>query len=89
MPTALPRIQVTRTPELEAALEVAAREWPDAPLSERVSRLATAGARAVSGAEAAARHEMERRSAVEKYRGAFADAFPPGYLEELRKDWPE
>jgi len=89
MPTALKRIQVTRTPELESALETAARLWPGAPLSERLTRLATMGAEAASGAEEAARRELARREATAKYQGAFADAFPAGYLEELRKDWRE
>ncbi|WP_375384368.1 hypothetical protein [uncultured Microbacterium sp.] len=82
MPTALPRIQVTRTPELDRALEVAARMWPDAPLSERITRLAELGADAVSGAEQTARAEGLRR-----LRELTADLYQPGYLHDLREDW--
>lgn len=85
----LRRVQVTRTPELERALAIAAQRWPDAPLSERLTRLATIGADSVSAAEEAMRRRSQRREVLEKYRGAFADAYPPDYLEELRKDWPE
>lgn len=89
MPTTLPRLQVTRTPEVERALEVGARLWPGIPLSERLARLAAMGADAASGAEERLRQETTRREALQRYRGAFVDAYPSGYLEELRKDWPE
>ncbi|MFT4136605.1 hypothetical protein [Microbacterium sp.] len=89
MPTALRRIQITRTPEVERALAVGQRMWPDLPLSERIARLAVLGAETASGAEEAVRRQQQRREALVRYRGAFADAYPPGYLEELREDWPE
>lgn len=87
MPTTLRRIQVTRTPEVEDALEVAARLWPAASLSERLARLASLGAQSVSGAEEAVRRH--RADALGRLRDLTADLYPEGYLEDLRKDWPE
>jgi hypothetical protein len=85
VPTALRRIQVTLTPEVDHALEVAAAEWPDAPLSELLAKLAV---------EAASRREDERsarrearRAALRATQGTFD--YPPDHLEKLREDWPE
>ncbi|MFT3799002.1 hypothetical protein [Microbacterium sp.] len=89
MPTTLQRIQVTRTPEVNHALEVAERLWPELRMSERLARLAALGAEAASGAESAARARADRLRVLEKHRGAFADAYPQGYLESLRADWPQ
>ncbi|MFT4229328.1 MAG: hypothetical protein QM602_03460 [Microbacterium sp.] len=87
MPTALPRIQVTQTEPVARALDVAAREWPGVPRSELVARLLVRGGASVEAARAARR--AERRKALLESRGTFADAYPPGYLDELRKDWPD
>lgn len=87
MPTTLPRIQVTQTPELAAGLELAAKEWPGASRSELVARLAEAGTEILAARRAARR--AERRKALEQTRGMFGpDVYPPGYLDELRQDWP-
>lgn len=86
MPTTLRRIQVTRTPEVEGALDVAARLWPTASLSERLARLAALGAQSVSGAEETVRRH--RREALDRLRDLTADLYPEGYLEDLREDWP-
>lgn len=87
MATTHPRIQVTQSPELAAGLELAAKEWPGASRSELVARLAEAGTETLTAKRAARR--AERRKVLEETRGKYADAYPKGYLEKLRKDWPE
>lgn len=87
VPTVLPRFQVTETPEIERALRIAEREWPEASRSERVQRLFRAGADAVE-AEAAERR-AQRLGAVDFSSGSLTVEYEPGYLERLRDEWPE
>jgi hypothetical protein len=49
--------------------------------------LAEAGTETLAAKRAARREE--RRRALQETRGMFADVYPPRYLEEPRKDWPE
>ena len=87
MPTLRPRFQVTETPEVERALRVAERAWPDVSRAERVLRLFRAGADAVE-AQQAERHAA-RRAAVDFSSGSLDIAYEPDYLERLRSEWPE
>lgn len=85
MPTTKPRLQVTETPELTAALDAACAKAPDEPRSQVLARLA------LEGFAARADSEVERRTArllaLHNLTTKFAHVYPPGYLEELRKDW--
>ncbi len=86
MPTARPRYQVTETPEVARALDLAARRWPGEPRSRLLLRLINVGGDTVEhdhGAEADAHH-----AAVLASSGRYAEAFGPGYLTQLRADWP-
>ncbi len=86
MPTKRRRHQLTETEALSSALELAARVWPEdaARPSRLLARLIGAGAEAIRTAE----RRERRRATLPRYRGAFADAYPAGYLEEVRHGWP-
>lgn len=89
MPTTRPRHTLTEDDALGVALEDAGRRWPDeeAALSRLALRLLEEGGTTVEGDEQA--RIEERRRAVADTAGMFTGLYPPGYLEELRKDWPE
>lgn len=85
MPTTRPRHQVTETPEVARALDVAARRWPGRSRGALVTLLLVEGARSVEDGD---RHAREaRREKLARLAGGFH--YEPGYLEELRKDRPE
>jgi hypothetical protein len=87
MPTTRPRFQVTETPEIERALRVAAKAWPEASRSELVLRLFQRGAESL-GADREEERER-RRHAVDVTAGSLDIAYEPGYLEALRTEWRE
>ncbi len=87
MPTTRPRHQVTETPEVARALDLAALRWPHEPRSRLLLRLLQAGSLALEeGQTEEARHRI---AAIDATSGKYADAFGDGYLEDLRRDWPE
>lgn len=89
MPTARPRLTVTETDDLAAALDAAARRWPEdkGSRSRLLLRLVEQG-RASLDAERGARL-ARRRAAVRRTAGVLKGVYRPNELEELRKDWPE
>ncbi|CAN5568601.1 hypothetical protein BH23ACT6_BH23ACT6_07660 [soil metagenome] len=86
MPTTRPRYQVTETPEVAHALDVAAKRWPNEPRSRLLLRLVSLG----SGALEAQRQEAAdaHRAAVLASSGTYKTVFEPDYLDRFREDWP-
>jgi len=83
MPTTHSRYTVTDTGPLARALDAAQALWPDLPRGTALlTKLATSGAEALSS-------ESQARTAAVDALTQFGDAYYPGYLDELRQDWPE
>jgi len=80
MPTTLPRVQVTITPNLARSIERGRSLWPDQPASQLVATLAELGASTLQ-------NRQIRRDAVAETAGVLRDAYPAGYLQQLREDW--
>lgn len=87
MPTTRARHQVTETPDVAWALDVAALRWPGEPRARLLLRLVQAGGDAV--ADGAETERERRRQAIRASSGTYPGAFGPDYLAELRADWPE
>lgn len=87
MPTTRPRHQITETPEVARALDVAARQWPREPRSKLLLRLLRTGSAALE--QERSESDRGRLDAIDASSGKYADAFGEDYLAELRQDWPE
>jgi hypothetical protein len=86
MPTTRPRLTITETDDVAAALDVAAARWPEVrSRRELLLRLVEHGREVIDRDhdEATAR----RRDAIRRTSGALTGAYEPGYLERLRDDW--
>lgn len=86
MPTTRPRHFVTETDDLRAALDAAARRWPDLSRPQLLVRLALDGDRATQQAHQERR--QRRLAAIRRHSGALTGAYGPGYLDKLREEWP-
>jgi len=87
MPTTRSRHQVTETPDVARALDVAARRWPNEARSKLLIRLVQAGGDAL--AEGRSEEADHRLAVLDATSGKYADVFTDAYLAELREDWPE
>ena len=88
MPTTRPRHTLTETDDLAAALDAAARRWPEdaSSRSRLLLRLVDAGQRAIG--EDGERERAHRRAAVDRTHGQFSGVYGPEYLDRLRDEWP-
>jgi hypothetical protein len=84
VPTTRPRHQITETDDIAAAVEAGLREWPDLSRSDVIRELILKGAQAVklSAAERVLAFELALKELT-----SLNIHYPPGYLEDLRKDW--
>lgn len=89
MPTDRPRHSVTETDEVARALDDAAKRWPEqsGARGKLLLRLVEEGHEAITGQKT--RDTRRRAAAVRRTSGALSGAYPDGYLERLRGDWPE
>jgi hypothetical protein len=77
---------VTETDDLARALDAAAHRWPGLSRAQLLVRLALAGHQAAQQA-----HDERRRRrlvAVHKHSGMLSGSYGPGYLQQLRDEWP-
>jgi hypothetical protein len=89
VPTTHRRHAVTETEDIAAALDVARNAWPE--LADKpgalLRQLILAGEEAL---EARQRRAVEgRRQTIERTAGILTGVYGSGYLEEVRRDWPE
>ncbi len=87
MPTTRPRLTITETEEVAAALDTAAARWPEVhSRRELLLRLVEEGREVIDRdrAEEVAR----RREAIRRTSGALTGTYEAGDLERLRDDWP-
>ncbi|MCK2025805.1 MULTISPECIES: hypothetical protein [Microbacterium] len=88
MPTKHPRTNITHTPQVARALDVARRRWPEEERdSALILLLLEEGARAVEehADEGDARRAQRLRSLAGRYSGVYGD----DYLERVREGWDE
>jgi hypothetical protein len=87
MPTTRPRLTITETDDLAAALDAAAARWPEVrSRRELLLRLVKEGREVIDRDrnEATAR----RQAAIRRTSGAMTGAYERGDLGRLRDDWP-
>ncbi|MDR6970854.1 hypothetical protein [Leifsonia shinshuensis] len=86
MPTQLARTQITHTPQVQRAIDVARERWSDDSDGKLLLHLIEEGERSVRDDRRMEteqrRAELERMSA--RYRGVFTES-----LDSIREGWPE
>jgi len=87
VPTTRPRLTITETDDVAAALDAAAARWPEVrSRRELLLRLVEQGREVIDRDRDGAIEN--RREAIRRTSGALTGAYEPGYLERLRDDWP-
>ena len=87
MPTMRPRLTITETDELAAALDAAAARWPEVhSRRELLLRLVDEGREVIDRDRD--EETARRQAAIRRTSGALTGAYEPGELKRLRDDWP-
>jgi hypothetical protein len=87
MPTTRPRLTITETDDVAAAIDAAAARWPEVRTRrELLLRLVDQGRLVVENERDD--DAERRRGAIRRTSGALTGAFDAGYLDRLRDDWP-
>ncbi len=81
-----PRIMVTETDELAAALDSAASRYPELTRAQLLTRLALEGQGVAQRAQEDRRRQ--RLDALREHSGALTGAYGERYLDRLRQEWP-
>lgn len=84
MPTVRRRFQITETDAVARALDAAEKRWPGEPRSRLMVRLILAGGEALADDSVL----DSRLATLRRISGSDSLSYGPGYLEELRSDWP-
>lgn len=87
VPTARPRHTITETEAVGRALDTAQRRWPDERNRQRLLlRLIEEGDRTVRSE--VTKQAQRRTEMIKRASGAASGMYKPGYMEELRDEWP-
>jgi len=89
MPTARPRHMITETDDITAALDAAARRWPESAdnRAELIRRLICEH---LPGEQTARMQRLvARRDRIRAGAGSVTDVWPANWRDELRAEWPE
>jgi hypothetical protein len=86
VPTTRPRIMVTETDELAAALDAAAARYPGLSRAQLLTRLALEGHGAAQ--EAQGERRRHRLDVLRAHSGRLTGTYGPRYLDQLREEWP-
>jgi hypothetical protein len=87
MPTTRPRLTITETDEVAAALDAAAARWPEVrSRRELLLRLVEEGREVIDRDQD--EETARRREAIRRTSGALTGAYELGDLKRLRDDWP-
>jgi hypothetical protein len=80
---------ITETDQVARAIDDAAQRWPEerGNRPRLLLRLLEEGHRAVT--DERQRHVQAHQDAIASTSGALTGMYGPGYLDELRAEWPE
>jgi hypothetical protein len=78
---------ITETDDVAAALDAAAKRWPEVRSRRELLLKLVEQGRSVIESDRAEKLER-RRAAIRQTSGALTGAYEPDYLERLRDDWP-